>query len=96
MNDFLGESFQVDHDSWSCQTTRLDKVNFNFSARLRRSRESRAPVPDAVKKEYAYLNAKKTISGVCALIRKRMIESNMSSTALAAKLSLSEKEASSM
>ena len=96
MDTFLGRTSRVDHDSWSCETTRPNKVKFNFSARLCRSREPRAPVPDAVKEEYAYLNAEKTVDAVCALIRKRMIESNMSSTALAAKLDLSQKEASSM
>lgn len=92
MDAFLGRTSRVDHDSWSCKTTRPNKVKFIFSAHMRRSRETQAPVPDAVKKEYAYLSAEKTVDAVCALIRKRMSESNMSSTALAAKLNLSENE----
>lgn len=93
MVEFLGNTSRIDPNSWSIQTTCPSTVNVNFRARFRhRFLEEGAPVTDAVKKEYAYISAKNTIGSMCALIRKRMNERNMSNVALATQLSLSEDE----
>ena len=93
VDEFLGKTSTIDPNSWSIQTTCPSTVNINFRARFRhRLLVEEAPVTDAVKKEYAYISAKKTIGAMCALIRKRMNERNMSNVALATQLSLSEDE----
>lgn len=93
MEELLGSTSRIDPNSWTIQTTRPNTVNVNFRARFRHhSLEEGAPVTDAVKKEYAYISAKKTIGSMCALIRKHMNECNMSNVALATQLSLSEDE----
>lgn len=96
MDRLLGRTSRVEINSCSCQIQRFSKASFIFNARICRRFKQEVAVPDAVKKEYESFSAEKTIDGICALIRKRMSDINMTNAALAAKLRLSEDETNAM